>query len=260
MQKRSLPPKPKKVVEDVPAPKPKRKDAKEIDDSSIDESISLASKGVRVKPSIEGHVAKYDELFSIIDKEIERKAKEMEKGCKQMRKMKKILVSMRKELGQITRSKAARKYASTRKNVNSGLNSKYDISDEFRKFLKLKDDQVQLSRIEANRAVCAYINLREGEDREDTLRWAYLNPKGKRNLQDKKNKMAVIPDEALSKLLKYEKYKKDVKAGKITKKSKDKETGKIEKVVVDDDALYYWTIQVLLTPHLIKPVTEVTEE
>ena len=57
---------------------------------------------------------------------------------------------------------------------------------------------------------------------------------------------------ALSKLLRYDHYKTDVKNGKVTKKVKDKTTGKVSNVTMTDDMLYYWVIQKLVGIHFLK--------
>ena len=155
---------------------------------------------------------------------------------------------MRKEIPHIS-PQAKKIYYKPRKTTNSGLMKKYTISDALADFLGV-DHNSQYSRIDITCAICAYAHIKDDEDRDKILQWAYLNPEGKRNLQNPRDKRAIIPDKHLKKLLKYEKYQKDVKAKKITKKIKNKETGEITKIPVDNDFLYYWVIQRLISVHL----------
>lgn len=204
----------------------------------------------RKKATIEDHIAKYDKLFVLLDSEIERKSKEKERGIRTLRKVRKTLKILRKEIPQVTKSRIAKQYASTRKSGKSGLNIEYNISEEMRVFLKLDKNQ-KISRNDAFRAICVYINLKDGETREQMLKWEYLNPGGKRNLQNKHDHKAIIPDKALSKLLNYEKYKKDVKKGKIVINTTDPTSKVKSKKVVTSDFLYYYVLQKLITPHFI---------
>lgn len=238
-KKRVLPPKPK-VVEEDPPPRNKKKEPK----------IEPKIRAPRKRPTIEDHISNYNQLFDLLNAEIERKSREQEKGVRSLRKVRKRLLQMRKEVPYITRSKAARKYASMRKiPENGGINLPLSISKELRNFLEVEKG-LKLSRLDVMRAICVYCHFKDGETRENMLRWKYLNPKGKRNLQNKDNGQIIEPDTKLSKLLNYEKYKKDVANRKVKRIVKDKNTGSKKSVPVKDDALYYCTIQKLITPHL----------
>lgn len=247
--KRELPPKTVRPLKEF-AVKPSK-----IKESS--EPTEPKPKGVRKKATIEGHIENYAKALSLLDTEIDRRSREKDKGVRTFKKVRKLLVRMRKELPVVTRSKAARIKSSTSATRQGGIMIKYQISGELADFLKVPKD-TKLSRVETTRAICIYSHLKENEKREEMARWLYLNPEGKRNLQNQMDHKSILPDKALSKLLRYDQYKKDVKAGKIFKNVKDKETGKVLQVKMTDDMLYYWVIQKLVGVHFLKnePITE----
>jgi chromatin remodeling complex protein RSC6 len=248
-KKRDLPPRPKAVVrtqEENVNLKVKKEKVKDLTPKP-----RASKRKPDIKGRVEDHVLKYNQLFELLDAEIERKSREKEKGVRSLQKVRKSLKNMRKEVPYITRSKEGRKIASTRKHSTGGLEMKYHISEDLRNFLQLGPKDT-ITRLDATRAICVYARLKKGEDREPTLKWAYLNPNGKRDLQNKDNKIAIVPDKALSKLLDYKRYQRDVAKGKITKKVKDKTTGESSKQKVKDDDLYYWVIQKLITPHFLE--------
>jgi chromatin remodeling complex protein RSC6 len=199
----------------------------------------------KIKVNIEDHIEHYQQIFDLLDFEIDRRCRHREGGAKVFRKVLKLTKKMRKELPVISRSKLAK----IKRNGGSGLSMPLLISKELASFLELPSD-TRLSRVETIRAICVYSRIKEGEEREEMKKWFYLNPDGKRNLQDPDNKMAIIPDEKLSRLLDYDQYCKDVENGLITKTVKNIE-GEKEKKVVDDQSLYYWVIQKLLKNHFL---------
>jgi chromatin remodeling complex protein RSC6 len=224
---------------------------KEVPEETFPDDADVSTRAPRKKPTIMDHIGHYDQLFNLLDTEIDRKSREKEKGTRSLRTIRKTLIQMRKEVPQITRSKEARKQSSTRKETTSGLMMKFVISNELADFLKVPRS-TRLSRVEVTRAICIYAHLKDNEKRDEMLRWKYLNPGGTRNLQFPQDKKAIIPDKALSKLLRYDEYKKKVASGLVTHKSKNKETGKVDIVKVKTDALYYWAIQDLLNVHFLK--------
>lgn len=261
-KKRTLPPKPKKKVEenydeeenenDVEDEKFEEENVEDdVDDVEDDVGNDPKERKQRVRPTMEMHVRHYDELLALLDVEIDRKSREKEKGVRSFRKARKLIFQMRKELPIVTKSKIARKQCSTRKTNNGGLVVMQSPSDELADFLGI-EPETQISRIEAATAICVYAHYNPEDTREHVNRWKHLNPKGKRDLQNPSNKKALIPDKKLIKLLNYDKYRKDVKSGKIKVKRKNKMTGKTEEVVVDDDTLFYYVIQRLISHHFQK--------
>ena len=272
---------PKKSLLAKSAPKAKKtkpiveeeKSAEEVEDQEMEEDDEEqevedeeqhgegddAPRAPRKKPTIIDHIGHYDQLFSLLDTEIDRKSRKKEKGTRVLQTARKILTQMRKEVPHVTRSREARKQSSTRKKAISGLMMSFSISKELATFLKVPAS-TRLSRVEVTRAICVYAHLKEGEKRDEMLRWKHLNPEGKRDLQFPQDKKAIIPDKALSKLLRYDEYKKKIAAGLITQKSKNKDTGKKEIIKVKTDALYYWAIQNLLNVHFLKDEVSTEDE
>jgi chromatin remodeling complex protein RSC6 len=99
-------------------------------------------------------------------------------------------------------------------------------------------------------------NVKPEEKKEQILKWAHLNPGGKRNLQDPKNKMSIIPDQKLKKLLGYDKYIKEVNDKKVFKNITNKDTGRKEKVLVTDPILSYSVIQKLIQHQILETNTK----
>ena len=245
--KRALPPKPSVVTrvkpvvsKKAPLPPPEEVSEEETPEESV--------RAPRKKPTITDHIGHYEQLFELLDAEIDRKSREKEKGTRSLRTIRKVLTQMRKEVPYVTKSREARKQSSTRKESTSGLMMKFSISKELATFLDIPTD-TKLSRVDVTRAICVYSHLKENEKREEMLRWKYLNPGSKRDLQFPQDKKAIIPDKALSKLLRYDEYKKKIAAGLVTHNMKNKETGEKITVQVKTEALHYWAIQNLLSIH-----------
>lgn len=125
------------------------------------------------------------------------------------------------------------------------------ITDELADFLGVPRG-TQLSRTEVTNGMCVYIKLRPDEKRETMLRWKHLNPDGKRDLQNPKNKMIILPDEPLKKLLRYSSYVEDVKKGLIKKRVKNPKTNEYTFEVVTSTDLYYWSAQYLIKGHFLE--------
>lgn len=202
--------------------------------------------------TIESHLARFDSLLDFLNTEIEKRSKAKEKGVRVLISTKKILKELRKETPYIAHRRRP-KNPNAAKPTHSGFTQEYPISAELAAFLQIEGEEPKLSRLDATRAICVYSHLKEDESREEMLKWAYLNPDGKRNLQSSTDKKTIVPDKPLSKLLKYDEYKKEIKNGKVTKRvTVNKDTGVKEDVVVTSDALYYWTIQKLVNRHFIR--------
>lgn len=236
----------KKAGERVVAPK--KKATPKVEETPIDTPTKVYK--TRPRPTIQEHIAHYDALLALIDAEIDRRGREKEKGSRPFRKARKMVVQMRKELPYIAKSKLAK---IKRKSSVSGLKKPLPISEELRTFLKLKPGE-KISRIEASRAICAYSHIKPDEDREQMLRWSYLNPGGKRDLQDPDNRKTIVPDKTLNKLLRYDRYRSQVEKGLVVKRVKDPAGGgKIDQKMVDP-ALFYWSIQKLINHHFLRDV------
>ena len=223
------------------------KDGKE----SLQPSDDLPSEGdveeiivkSRKKPTPEGYLNQYDDLISYLDIEIDRKSREMEKGVRTLRRTRKALLQMKKDLPKLRISK---KTFASQKKGSKVLSTPVHISTQLADFLQVPHDTL-LSRKEVTRAIVVYCNARPEEDREEFLRWSYLNTG--RNLQNPKDRRFIIPDDNLSKLLRFDQYQQDVANGLIMKKVKDKITGQVKVVPVTSPALSYISIQRLLKIH-----------
>ncbi len=235
-----------------PKPEPEKKETTPIKkEKKVKLPKEPTEKKPRTRPTIEKHIAHYDDLVKLLDAEIDRRSRERDKGTRTFRAVRKTLIKMRKEIPYVARSKSARLLCSSRRDVKSGLLMQFEISDQLCDFL-LVPHGTRLSRIEATRAICAYSHIRENESRPEMLVWSHLNPGGKRNLQNPRDKKSIIPDKALSKLLGYHKYKKSVAKGLVSKKIKNNETGETTMVPLTNDFLYYWVIQKLIGAHFLK--------
>ncbi len=203
----------------------------------------------RKKITIESHLAKHETLLAFIDKEIDKRAKERGKGTKIFRSIRKLSRELYGEVPKIAKTK--RKYVGGQK--VSGFKLKCEITKELAEFLQLPHNATPL-RTEITNAICVYAHINPDEARPHVLKWIHLNPEGKRNLQNPQDKMIIIPDDTLKKLLGYEKYQQDVKASLITRKKTDKKTKEKETVIVEDDALHYWVIQRLIQQQIIRTI------
>lgn len=203
-------------------------------------------KKPRKKVTIDSHLEKYQLLISLVKEEIERKQKTREPGIRNVQNIKKMIEELEKEVpkvAKIKRKSDARKI--------SGFSLQCVITEELAEFMKIPKNSTP-TRIDITNAICAYSHIKPNETKEQILRWNHLNPEGKRNLQDPKNKMNIIPDAKLKKLLKYDKYVKDVKEGKVFKNVLNKDTGKREKVLVEDPVLSYSVIQKLIQVQILE--------
>lgn len=250
--KKSIPPRPQKTsqkssVKTTQKSSPPEKSSK----SQKNKPTEKKQRAPRKRATLETHIEKYDALLKVLDEEIERKQKEREKGTRVLRSVRKTVRELRTEAPKIAHAK--RRFSSNGKKV-SGLELRYNISDELADFMKIPHGSTP-SRNDITNAICVYIHAHPGESRPQMTKWNHLNPKGKRNLQNPTSKMSINPDDALSRLLNYNQYKKDVKAGKITQVSTNKKTGKKETTKVTDPALKYCVVQKLICRHILGAVS-----
>lgn len=246
-------PKPsKKAVEPKPkAPKAPKKAVEPKADAKVVRRT--------VPSTVDGFQELAAEAVATLDALIERVREEKGKGLKELKSVRKNVLLLSARVPKLAKQKTKR----ATNNTQSGLKKEVPISDELAKFLKLPKGS-SLSRIDAGRAISVYCHLDPNETREEHLKWASLNEGGERNLQSQSgSKSNLVPDAALSKLLKYDQYVKDVNAGKITcnraVKDEDGKTvkddnnrTKKEVVVQTDPTLTYATISKLIQRHFVK--------
>lgn len=225
--------------------------ASSIDPSDIPEegSVVVLEYLGRKKVTLQSHLERYDELINIIQDLSEKKRKKGEKGSRVYGKLIRNLKEMKSEVPKVIKQANKRK-PSTKPRV-SGFSLGCTISDELADFLKVPKGTL-LTRTEITNALCAYVNINANETREKVLRWKHLNPKMNRDLRDPSNKTRILPDPRLSKLLKYEEYRKRVKEGLVETYKVNKQTKQKERVVQTDDGLLYCTMQLLIQPHISK--------
>lgn len=196
--------------------------------------------------------AKIDDILEKLTLEIEKHQKVQNKqtGAKALRTIRKDVKELKSQLKSVS-SGPKRSHQQGSKPKSSGFVGRCNISDELRLFLELQPDQ-EVSRSEIINALNVYVNIKDDETREQMLKWKHLNPDGKRNLQDPNNGMKIIPDDKLSKMLRYEQYKQDVSDGKIKRNQTDKETKKKSVIVETDTSLKYYTLPKLINFHITK--------
>lgn len=234
---------PKEVVKEAPK--------EEVKDSKSSEEVVEKKRNPRKKVTQASYGEKLKETIDLLEGRIEDDKKNQQKVPRELRKVLKNLKMLEKDAPKLS-SKRGRKVDAEKTDANpktSGFVLKCNISEELRVFLGLTE--AKASRKEVTNAICTYIKLKEGETRKEMLQWKHLNPDGKRDLQDPNDKMKVIPDEKLARLLNYDKYKKDVAAGLIKKQQKVKGEDRKETVVVSDPSLRYCDIQRLIKQHFV---------
>lgn len=160
--------------------------------------------------------------------------------------------------------KLVAKRRNTGNHTNGALVAPVPLSKELCKFLGVPVG-TELGRAEVNRAIAAYIHFdpdakvdlstpAKKAAYKNKLMWVKkLNKNGAvRNLQDDTKKSIIVPDAKLGALLNIKKYRKDVRAGRISFKRKNRETGEVEEVVQDSDEVNYSVLQHLLRVHFPK--------
>lgn len=215
--------------------------------------LSQKEKKPRKKVTIDTHMEKYTLVLQMLDEEIERKQKAREPGIRTLQRVRGKVEELQGEVLKVAKIK--RKNPDSKK--VSGFSLECRITKELAEFMKIPEDSTP-TRNDITNAICVYAHFNPAEKKPQVLKWKHLNPEGKRNLQDPKNKMYIIPDAKLRKLLQYDTYVKDVKEGKITRKVLDKETGKRETILVKDPGLSYSVIQKLIQTQIVKTVSKET--
>lgn len=229
-----------------PKRQPKAAPATDSDDADGEEKKTRVRKVVSLASVLE--TLKQAEKFC--DTEIENRAKTKEPGAKTFKSIRKLIKEVAQRLPRLANQKRRNNRANT--SVESGFGKEINISPELAKFLKV-DVNTKLTRNDITRAICTYIHYDPATATERMKRWEYLNPEGERNLQNPSERKAILPDKALSALLGYDKYKKNVSEGKEFFNKTNKATGQKEQTRVEDDSLYYFVIQKLIQKHYIRP-------
>ena len=191
--------------------------------------------------TVESVVAELDALTLFVDTELDKRRKSLgkDKGINAFRSIRKRVEGVKKHVSKLPKRAIV-------VNRNGGLIMPFNITPELADFIQV-DHTTKISRNHVQCALSAYININPEESRQKILRWKHLNS-SHRDLRDPSCKRIIMPDDKLSKLLDYEKYKKDVKQGLIHIKSK--KLG--QKVVVTDDKLEYYVIIRLIQHHFLK--------
>lgn len=221
------------------------KNTKVVVEENVEEEVAVKAQRVRKPaPTSDTVCEELTRIIESISAEIDRlkETTEKVKGARFLSKIRKQLSDVNRQVPRIRNGRAKKRVVKG----NSGIKKPKEISEELADFLQVERGTL-LSMADVTSAVCTYIRVKDDETNPEKLesrkRWIGLNPGGKRNLQDQSSKKNIVPDEALSKLLRYEQYQKDVAAGKVTVKS----TG----AVVTDDRLNYCVLQKLIAPHFV---------
>lgn len=200
----------------------------------------------KVQPpmTLEEYDAAFDEVVNSVAAEIASRREAGETGGK-------FLLSLGKTLKQLHR-RSHTLFSKKRRAANKdgakhigGFTRTVQISDELRKFLRLKDGET-VCREDVTNAICAYVHINDERPKPSNVRWDFLNPKKAdgtrtRNLQNPDQKNSILPDSVLSKLLRVEEYRQRVRDGQVVSKKKG--------VAVTDTNIYYYTLQALLSGH-----------
>jgi len=222
------------------------------DESAVleNESPPKIKRKPRKRVTLTSHLKKYDDLLEYLDAEIDHKARHKEKGIKSLQTIRKKVRELQRETPKISSEKRRNTSGKPRK---SGFASRYQITDELLDFMQLPPKSTPTLN-EITNAIYIYIKLKPGEKRPQMLKWQHLNPDG-RDLQNPDNRTTVLPDEKLSGLLGYEDYRQEIADGKVTiNRVVDKRTREKKTVVMEDDSLFYWTIQRLIQKQIIKSI------
>ena len=202
---------------------------------------TTSNRKIITKESLE---EEFNDLLTLVDTEIDKKRKSFEKnkGIRKLIQIKKRVESIRKHIPKMIKHSRS----INRDPSKNGFVIPTNISKELSKFLSI-DPNTKLSRENVQCAISTYIHIDPEEDREKITRWKYLNPDF-RDLRSVSNKRVIQPDDKLSSLLDYDKYREDVKKGLI--EINNKKLGK--KIVTSDDSLYYYILTKLIQKHFIK--------
>lgn len=235
----------RKPIVRIEDPSPEIEDpSPEIEEEEISQKDPL--KKTRKQIQVEDVVTELQEIRSLLTEEITtlQSLSSRVKGVRKLQTIRRKVESVEKKV-----PKLAKRKRTVRAGSNCGFGKLMTPSKELVEFLKI-DKEEKISRTGATRAICAYIHIGDDEKREEILAWGdKMNPGRERNLQNVNDKNRIDPDVKLSKLLGYDTYKCSVARGEIMVKRKQP-NGTRKEIILNDNCLYYTTIQRLLTKHL----------
>lgn len=188
------------------------------------------------------YIENFDTLLALLNDEIDKRSRRKGESVRLLQRIRKSVTGLRTSARWVSRNGKRQPPA-----IN-GLDVPIRASDELLSFLKVNHDD-KLTRLDITRALCVYCHLSPTEEREETLRWKYLNEEG-RDLRDPTNRQKLLPDDALKTLLRYEKYVEDVEDGKIIAHRRNRDTGEREEYTVSDPSLTYFRLQYLIREHI----------
>jgi len=236
-------------------PVKKTRKTKAVEEGESSEPVEKPPRAPRVPLNLDTMLETLKNIESLLTDEVEARTKARSEhnktgSLKNVKSALKLVKSVEAKLPKLVKKKQPRRVSS----LNSGFKKPVDITDELAAFIKVEPG-TQISRNEITQALCVYIHFDPANPKEAIQRWKDLNKNGHRDLREvneETHKTYIKPDAKLSKLLGYDTYVKDVKAGRVTKKRKLHKTDLVKTEMVEDDpSLHYYTIQKLIQKHII---------
>lgn len=202
----------------VPVKKSKKKETSTeevvVEEQVVDEVDEVEDEGVdgekkkRVTPTRDSVLSSFDEVIQMVETEILslRDSSTKTKGVKFLRSLNKRLKTLKNQTSRIKQRSSSKTVSTTSNNTNSGFLKPVRISSDMAKFTGWDPNELK-SRVQVTKYLCNYI-------REN-------------NLQNPNDKRQIIPDNKLSKLIKYDSKK-------------------------ETEPLRYYSLQRFLKPHFMK--------
>jgi upstream activation factor subunit UAF30 len=181
----------------------------EVDVDEVDEEGVDGEKKKRITPTRESVLSSFDEVIQMVETEILslRDSSTKTKGVKFLRSLNKRLKTLKNQTSRIKQRSSTKTVSTSSNNTNSGFLKPVRISSDMAKFTGWDPNELK-SRVQVTKYLCNYI-------REN-------------NLQNPNDKRQIIPDNKLSKLIKYDSKK-------------------------ETEPLRYYSLQRFLKPHFMKP-------
>lgn len=212
----------------------------------------------KLRPTKESVRAKIQDIHETIDLSMEKRKK---KGLPSS-DLKALASEVKKLESEFQKAfpkpKAAKKKGAKGKDGTvkaNPLEAPCKLTPELMEFLQLDEDSEPVSRVDLNCAFRTYCYREKGVPlSERAERWAYLNDKKPyRDLRDPEKKTRILLDKPLKKLLNYDQYVKDVKAGKVVVKRKSKLYQGSDLVTIDTPDIAFTTITKLFSKLVVTP-------